>query len=114
MSSSIDGGRVFQAASYDINAALTADADAAVAAHAGLRLLGWIARESAGSPAVATARIVEGATASGGTAFLPIELAANESKSAWYGPDGIAVPDGLSIDHIAGTLDVTLFYKVEP
>lgn len=99
-----------QAASYDLNAGLTADADAAVAAATGLRLMGFAARESAGSPAVATFQIVHGATGASGDAIVPVELAANGSTFQWFGPQGIAVADGISIDHVAGTVDVTLFY----
>ena len=99
-----------QAVSYDLNAALTADADAAVAAATDLRLMGWQARESDGTPAVATFEIVHGADGSADDAVIPVELAANQSKGAWYGPQGLDFPDGISIDHIAGTFDVTLFF----
>lgn len=97
------------AASHAPSVGITADVNAAVAAAAGLRLMGVSVRESAVTPAVATVIIVHGATAAA-TAFLPIELAANGSLSLWYGPGGIAVPNGLSIDVVAGTLDVHLFY----
>ena len=98
-------------ADQDVNLAATADVDAAVAATTGLRLMGWAARESDGTPAVATANIKHGATGAGGTVMVPIELAANESKSEWYGPQGLdCAENGLSIDHVAGTLDVILFY----
>ena len=49
----------------DVNLALTADADAAVAAATGLRLMGYTATESDGTPAVATANIKHGATGGG-------------------------------------------------
>lgn len=108
----VSGEGIHVAASVDVNDALAADVDAAVAAAAGLRLVGWAARESAGAAAVATFRIVHGATVAGGTTVVPVELAANGFASAWYGPEGIAVPNGLSIDVIAGTVDVELFTKV--
>lgn len=98
------------AVSYDLNAGLTADADAAVAAATGLRLMGFAARESDGTPAVATFRVVHGATGAGGDAVIPVELAASGSTFQWFGPQGVAFASGISIDHIAGTVDVTLFY----
>ena len=99
-----------QAASYDLNAAVTADVDAAVAAASDLRLMGFAARESAGSAAVATFDIVHGADADADDAIIPVELAANGSTYQWFGPQGIDVPDGISVLHGAGTFDVTIFY----
>lgn len=99
-------------ASIDVNDAITADVDAAVAATPGLRLMGFASRESAATAAVATFRLVHGATVAGGTTLYPVELSAGESRGEWFGPDGIAVPNGVSIDWIAGTVDVVLFYKV--
>jgi hypothetical protein len=100
-------------ASYDLNAGITADVEPAVAAVSGKRLVlvGYSCRESAGSPAVAALNIVNGAAVSGGDAIIPIELAANGSEMKWFGPEGIATPDGLSIEVVAGTVDITLFYK---
>lgn len=106
------GGGINVAASVDVNDGITADIDAAVAAIAGLRLIGFACRESAATAAAATFRIVHGATGAAGTVLVPIELAANESTREWFGPEGIACASGLSIDHIAGTMDVELFYKV--
>jgi hypothetical protein len=94
------------------NAGITADVDAVVAANAGLRLMGWSARESAGSPAVAAAKIVNGATGAAAGKVANIGLAASTSRGEWYGPEGIPCPLGLSIDHIAGTLDIILYYRV--
>lgn len=106
------GTGIMVAASVDVNTAIAADVDAAVAAQAGLRLVGFAARESAGVAAVATFIIVHGATGAAGTAVVPVELAADGSTREWFGPDGIACPNGISIDWIAGTVDVHLFYKV--
>jgi hypothetical protein len=101
----------WQAASVDVNAAVAADVEPAVAAAAGLRLVGWAARESDGTAAVATFRLMNGATVSGGTLLVPVELAANESEGAWYGPEGIDSANGISIDHIAGTVDIVIYHK---
>jgi hypothetical protein len=106
------GAGLFAPASADVNLAVTADVDAAVAAQAGLRLVGFAARESAGVAAVATFKIVHGATGAGGTLLVPVELAANASAAEWFGPDGIACASGLSIDWVAGEAEIVLFYKV--
>lgn len=102
-----------EAASYDLNAGVTEDVDGAVAAvtTGKLRLVGFSVRESDVTPAVATLQIVHGATVSGGDAVIPIELAANESKTQFFGDGGIDFSDGISIDHVAGTFDCTLIYK---
>lgn len=104
------GTGIMVAASVDVNSAIAADVDLAIAAAAGLRLVGFAARESASTAAVATFIILHG-TAADGTAVIPVELKADESTREWFGPEGIAVPNGVSIDWIAGTVDVHLFYK---
>lgn len=101
---------VLRACSVDVNAGVTADVDAAVAAGPGLRLMGLAWREVAGSAAVATFTVVNGAVAATGTLLIPVEVAANGSGYAWFGPHGLAATGGLSIDHVAGAVDVTLFY----
>lgn len=106
------GAGVFAPCSVDVNTGITADVDAAVAATPGLRLMGFAARESAGVAAVATFQVIHGATAAGGTVIAPVELAANGSTWAWFGPNGIAAASGLSIDVVAGQVDVDLFYLV--
>lgn len=92
--------------------AITADQEATIAAVQGLKLMGFACRESAGTPAVATFRIMNGATVAAGSVLAPVELSANESRGDWYGPDGVDASNGLTIDVIAGTVDVTLFYKL--
>lgn len=102
-------GTVYQAVSVDVNAGVTADVDAAVAAASGLRLVGFTVRESDGTPAVATGQVVNGATVAGGTAIATFELAANESKTYWMWP-GIDAASGITVDHIGGTFDIELYY----
>lgn len=99
---------------YDINAGISADVDAAVAAATGLKLVGFACRESAAGAAAATFVIAHGATGNGGDQVIPVELAANESKSGWYGDEGIPMANGISLNVLAGTVDVTLFYKTLP
>jgi len=106
------GAGLFAACSVDVNAAVTANVDAAVAAQAGLRLMGFSAKESAGIPAAATFTLVHGATVGGGTNVAYQNLALSGSNTEWFGPDGIACPDGISIDWLTGQVDVCIFYKV--
>ncbi len=94
---------------FAINDSTTADVDGLINAASGLKLLGFACRESASSAAVATFRIVHG-TLGTHTAVIPVELIANESAREWYAPLGIAMPNGISIDWIAGTVDITVFY----
>lgn len=101
-------------ADYVVNEAVVADWDAAVAADKGLVLLGYSCHESDGTPAVATIHIVEGATGAGGDQVASVKLAANAAKTIWFGDRGIAVPGGLSVDWVEGTLDIVLYYKVMP
>lgn len=110
----ITGTGIMVGALSDVNAAVVADVDAAVAAATGLRLVGFACKESAAAAAVATFNIVHGATAAGGTLVVPVELAANTSAGEWFGPEGIAVPNGISIDWVAGQIDLVLFYKAVP
>lgn len=98
----------------DINAAVTADVDAAVAAATGLILMGWSVRESAGTPAIANGKLVNGATGSAAGKVGEIGLVASDSKTVWLGPNGIPCPLGISIDHLAGQFDIVLFYRVQP
>lgn len=107
----VQSGTTNLGASVDVNSAIVADVDAAVPAAAGLRLVGFACRESAAAAAAATFIIVHGATGAAGTPIVPVELAANGSYSAWFGPEGIATANGISIDWIAGTVDVHLFHK---
>ena len=43
--------------------------------------------------------------------LAPISLAANGFVHAWFGPEGIEVPDGLSVDYVSGQFDLTAYYK---
>lgn len=103
-----------EAAKHDTNAGLTEDADNAVAvvANRQLHLMGYSAKESAGSPAVATFNIRDSLVGSTGDILIYGELAANGSETVWFGDSGIFIENGISIDHVAGTLSITLFYKV--
>lgn len=96
---------------HSANAAVAADVDAAVAAQAGLRMCGYSCRESAGSAAVATFEIVNGATGATDDTIVSVELLADYSETVWMWP-GVDCASGISVDHIAGTFDVTIYYYV--
>lgn len=102
-----------RAALADVNAAVGADVDAAVAAGPSLRLLGLAWAETAGTPAVSSFNVVHGATGAGGTLLVPVATAASGSGALWFGDAGIACPNGLSIDWVAGEIDIVLFYVTD-
>jgi hypothetical protein len=92
--------------------AVVADSNATVAAAIGLRLIGYSIKETAGVPAATTGRIMHGATVAGGTSVINFNLALSTSDTKWFGPDGIACPNGISVDWLTGQFDITLFYKI--
>jgi hypothetical protein len=95
----------------DVNEGVTADVEPAVAAAAGLRLVGYSFRESDGTPAVAAFNIVHGATVAAGTISIPVEMAANASDFKWFADGGgIPMESGITIEHVAGTFDLYLYY----
>lgn len=85
------------------------------AATANLRIKGWSIRESAAGAAVATVVIRHDAdgTCDGTAVVAFVELSANQSLQQDYGPDGEAVPNGLCVDVIAGTVDFAAKLKTE-
>jgi hypothetical protein len=85
------------------------------AATANLRIKGWSIRESAASAAVATVVIRHDAdgTCDGTAVVAFVELSANQSLQQDYGPDGEAIPNGLCVDVIAGTVDFVAKLKTE-
>lgn len=92
-----------------VNTNKAANVDAAIPAATGQILVGFAARESAAGAAVATFTIMHGATVGAGTSVYPVELNPNESRSEWFWP-GIDVRNGVSINVMAGTVDVDLFF----
>ena len=100
-----------KAVSVDINAAVAADVDAAVAAADNLVLMGYTANETAGSPAASEHIIVNGATGAAAGKVAYIGLPASGHAEMWFGDRGIPCPLGISIDHVAGTTNIMLYYK---
>ena len=93
----------------EINAGVTDDVDAAVAAADNLVLMGYTASENAG--AVAGFDIVNGATGDAAGKIVYVALPANGSAWGWFGDRGIPCPLGLSINDQGGTFNVALYYK---
>lgn len=87
------------------------DVDAIVAATVGLRVVGYSARESAGTADVATFNIINGATGATGTEVAMVELAANESVREWLWP-GVDCRNGLSLEIVSGTASVCIYYAI--
>ena len=106
------GAGLFVASSVVHNDATVSDINALVAATPGLRLMGWSSKESAGTPAAATFAIKHGATVASGTDMAYVNHALSTSNNQWYGPDGIACPNGISIYWLTGQIDIAVFYKV--
>ena len=84
-----------------------------VAATAGLRLMGYAVRESAGAPAVAALNLRHGDDATD-PLLIPIELAANGSDNQWFGPAGVHCPSGIFVDRVAGETELTIFTVATP
>ena len=94
-----------------LQATLVANADAIIAATAGLRLVGWHAKETAS--AAATFNIVNGATGAGGAQIVPVVLASDGSDKEWLWP-GLDISDGLSLNRLTGQCDVYLHTIITP
>jgi hypothetical protein len=92
-------------------AALGADSDALVAAADGLVLMGFTARDSNNAAAHAKIKNAAAGNAAAGTVVAVIGLPANGFARAWFGPEGIPCPDGVSIDWISGAPDVVVYTR---
>lgn len=92
-------------------AAAAANTDAVVAANAQLRLMGYQIKETAG--VAAQFEVVHGATGAGGAGIgADHNLAANADVTRWFGPDGIKVPNGISVKRTAGTAKLAVYTKL--
>lgn len=88
----------------------TGSGDVAVAAAAaGLRLMGFSARETTAA-AGAVFNLRHG-TAVTDPILVTVTLGANESSREWYGPDGLAAPSGIFLDRVSGTSQVIGYSK---
>lgn len=84
---------------------------AAVAATAGLRLLGYAIRESGAPAATATVYFRNGALV-GDPLIDPVVLAPGESTREWFGPQGKAAASGIFVHRVSGTTHMTVHYAV--
>lgn len=98
------------AVEVDLNAAVVADVDAAVAANDKLFLYGYSAKEGAGTPAIASFSIVNGATGAAAGKVVHVALLASTSETVIF-ERPIACPLGISVDWIAGDIDIILYHK---
>src|SRR3954462_4557564 len=88
----------------------TGNSLAAVAAQAGLRLIGWSARSNAALGNTAKTVIRHGVLA-GDTAIGFINLQDDQSEQMYYGPEGIACDNGISVTRDGtNAVEITLFY----
>lgn len=92
-------------------ASITSDQNGVLPATPGLHLFGFTAMEDAGTPAQATFRIMHGSNVAGGSVIDLVSLSAAESTSDLY-PDGIPVPNGLSVDWVSGSFQMVFRTKV--
>ena len=84
-----------------------------VAAASGLRLMGYSARESAGSAAAADFNLRHG-DGNGDPLLVVGELAANGSDVRWLGPQGLACPDGVWVERVSGSSEFVLYTLATP
>jgi hypothetical protein len=97
---------LLQSAETYASVSLAADVDAAVAADANLRLMGFSAWGAL------ICRIVDGATGAGGSNLVFVDLGATETDTRWFGPNGISARDGLSIDWTSGAGFINLHWAI--
>ena len=81
-----------------------------VGATTGLRLMGYSVAEDAGSPATASFKLRNGTTA-GGDMRVYEKLAASQSKTVWFGPEGLACGAGIFLERVSGTTHVLCYHK---
>lgn len=99
-------------AGSDLTAVAATAADVqGLAAVANLRLMGFSITEAAATAAAAEVSLRHG-TAATDPEIIGVNLAADGSVRDFFGPDGIAVPNGVFVDMVAGTAKLTLFWKV--
>lgn len=106
------GAAPVTASAVNAGASITSDINGAFPATPGLRLFGYSAAEDAAVPAQASFRIMHGATVAGGVQVEPVTLSALESTSDYWGPEGVDVSNGISVDWISGSFKLSLKTKV--
>jgi hypothetical protein len=77
----------------------------------GGRLMGWALRESTGA-SFAALEFYDGASA-GGTLIAPINIGQGGFLTFWYGDVGIDVESGIFVHMVAGSMDITVYYRFD-
>lgn len=88
------------------------DDEQAIAGAANLRCMGFNIQESAVVPAVADVVIRHGTDATG-PVIAQVKLIASGSQTIWFGPNGITVTNGVFLERVAGTTQVTVYSRVQ-
>lgn len=78
-----------------------------IAGAAGLRLMGFSVSANAQSGIL----ILHHGTSSGDPVLFFIDLTSNPISNSWFGPGGLAVPNGVYVERTLGTTAITLFSK---
>lgn len=109
-STSVDGTLINQAATTtDVSAATSSSL--AVAAAAGLRLMGWTVRETAG----ASGEIALRQGSSTGTKLMDRIYTATQSFTDWFGDTGLGASAGVYVDRsVLGTAEIEIYTKTQP
>jgi len=97
------------AASFTHIAATAADVQG-LAALANRRLLGYSVTEAAGTPAAAEVTLRHGTLATDPEIGTK-KLALSTDRDVRFGTSGIAVPNGVFVDMVAGTVKLTLIWS---
>lgn len=84
-----------------------------VAAAAGLRLMGYSVRESAGTPAAAAFNLRNG-DGNSDPLLVVGEMASNGTDLRWLGPQGIACPAGVWVERVTGETELVLYTVATP
>lgn len=73
-------------------------------------LMGFSVGENGGASGPYEAEIFDGTTGSG-TKIFHLEGTGDTTDWAWFGPEGIAAINGISLKVVSGTLDMTIFFR---
>lgn len=82
---------------------------ALVAAATGLKLMGFSVREQTDA-AEASFNLRNGDDDADPLVFV-VNLLQNESRSEWFGPDGLDCADGIFLEVLSGTIDLVVHHK---
>lgn len=84
----------------------------AVAAQAGLRLVGWTARSNAVG-GLTSKTVLRHGTGTGDPALVFVNLQDDQSDDKYYGPEGRACAGGIFVDRDGtNAVEITVFYRV--